>query len=83
MTQRMRYTRPAPSGQIFAPDSFASQVGKTVPLTLEGSPLERDCRVVEAVVSESGTSVELTVDVDADIFPPEVFSANGFRVVED
>lgn len=82
-TRKVKYSQPAPPGERFAPDAFASQIGKTVPLTLEGSPAERDCKVLGAEVSEDGTSVEMTFEVDADAFPPSVYAANSFSFADD
>ena len=82
MTRKVKYTQPAPSGEVFAPDAFASQVGKTIPLTLEGSPAERDCKLVAAEVSDDGTSVEFTLEVDDDAFPQSVYSVNGLSIAD-
>lgn len=82
MTRRMQYTQPAPPGGVFAADAFEAQIGRTVPLTLGGSSLERDCEIVDAVVSEDGSSVMLTVEVDEDAFPSETLAGNGFSIAE-
>jgi hypothetical protein len=79
---KVKFVQPAPPGEMFAPDVFASQIGKTVPLTLEGDPAERDCVVVGAAVSEDGTSVELTLEVD-DLPALHTLDANGLSIVSD
>lgn len=47
--------------EVFAPDAFDSQIGKTVPVRLPG--LSRRGRVVGAQVSPDGRSCTLTVEV--------------------
>jgi hypothetical protein len=62
MTQRVNHNQSAPSNARFAPDVFDSQVGHTVPLRIEGST-DAEAVLVDAEVSEDGTSVTLTLDV--------------------
>jgi hypothetical protein len=78
----IKYVQPAAPGEMFAPDAFASQIGKTLPLSLEGDPTERDCKLVGATVSEDGTSVELTLEVD-DLPAPQTLAANGISLAEN
>jgi len=82
MTRKVKYVQPAPSGGTFAPDAFAHQIGRTLPLTLEGSSAERDCVLVAAQVSGDGQSVEFTLEVDDDAFPSSAYQANGFGFAE-
>ncbi len=46
----------------FAPDAFDSQIGRTVPLTLDGETIDT-ATLTEAQVSEDGAYVEFTFDV--------------------
>lgn len=46
----------------FAPGCFSSQVGKTMPLNVEGIPAGR-ATLVTAKVSDDGSSVELTLEI--------------------
>lgn len=62
MTQRVSINQAAPSNTRFAADVFDSQVGRTVPLRIEGSN-DAEAVVVAAEVSEDGTSVTFTLDV--------------------
>lgn len=58
----------APEHHTFAPDVFSSQIGKVVPLKVEGRQID-NCKVVAAVVSEDGSSVNLTLEVPDGLFP--------------
>lgn len=63
MSPRVAFTQPADPGTTFAPDVFESQIGRTVPMNIEGREIEEGCKILAAQVSDDGTSVELTVDV--------------------
>lgn len=68
MTQRVDINQSAPSNVRFAPDVFDSQVGRTVPLRIEGSA-DAEAVVVDAKVAEDGTSVTLTLEVPDGTLP--------------
>jgi hypothetical protein len=57
----------------FARHAFAQQIGKTVNISWEGnlSDEKRTGRLVDAVVSNDGSSVDLVVEV-ADSFLPQL-----------
>lgn len=60
---KTKFTQPAPDGSTFTPDAFDSQIGKEIPVNIEGQQQRRG-RVVAAEVSPDGQSVELTLDID-------------------
>ena len=69
MTQRVSTSETAAHGELFAHDAFESQVGRTVPLRIEGSPDAAEATVVAAEVSDDGTAVTLTLDVPDGMIP--------------
>lgn len=69
MTQHVNISEPAAPGERFAHDAFDSQVGRTVPLRVEGSP-NAEATVVAAEVSDDGRAVTLTLDVPDGLLPP-------------
>lgn len=69
MTQHLSIQQPAAPGERFAHDAFDSQVGRTVPLHIEGSPDAAEATVVAAEVSDDGTAVKLTLDVPDGLIP--------------
>lgn len=59
----------APEHHTFAPGSFDNQIGKTVPLTIEGRQLD-NCKIMAAEISEDGSAVTLTLELpDSITFP--------------
>ena len=63
MTQHVSISEPAAPGERFAHDAFDSQVGRTVPFRVEGSPDAAEATVLAAEVSDDGRAVTLTLDV--------------------
>lgn len=59
----MSYEQPAPDGSRFAHDAFEGQIGKEIPVNVEGSSPKRG-RLVAATVADDGTSAELQLEVD-------------------
>ena len=78
MTQRIKHTQSAGPGQVFAPDVFDSQVGKTVPMNIEGRPVEGGCKIVGADVSGDGSSVQLTLEVPDGALQQDSFDSGDF-----
>lgn len=68
MGNLVKVVQQAPEHHTFAPDVFDSQIGKTVPLAVEGRQID-NCKVVAAEVAEDGASVTLTVEVPDGPFP--------------
>jgi hypothetical protein len=68
-SMRLSFLQPAPDGARFTPDSWDSQIGKTVPFNV-GERVSR-CTLVAARVSDDGSAVELTIDT-ADLAPEQV-----------
>jgi hypothetical protein len=58
----------APAHSQFAHGCFDSQIGKTVPLKVEGEQID-NCKIVGAEVSSDGTEVRLTVEVPDGVIP--------------
>jgi hypothetical protein len=56
------FTQAAAPGEVFAPDAFAGQIGKDIPVRLAGGVVM--CRVTGADIAPDGQSVELHLDVD-------------------
>lgn len=79
MSPRIQVEQPASDGSTFAPDAFASQIGKTVRLNIEGAPAS-ECKVVAAEVAEDGASVVLTLEVPDDVMPAVSLPADGFSL---
>jgi hypothetical protein len=65
MTKLTFWQRAAP-GERFAPDAFEAQLGKEIKLLVE-SQHAGVARLLAAKVSEDGTVVELTIEVDQNI----------------
>lgn len=61
--------------QQFASDAFDSQIGKTVPLTIEGQRVD-SCKVVAAEVAEDGSSVTMILEVPDGLFPAHAVSVS-------
>lgn len=59
---RITMRQGAPDGGVFAPTAFDSQIGKDVPVRVEGRTLPG--RLVDADVADDGRDVLLTFDVD-------------------
>jgi hypothetical protein len=70
----------AQPGERFASDSFDGQIGRTVPLRVDGSPQEADATVIAAQVSDDGTSVDLTLDIPAAVLPPPDVRPGAFSL---
>jgi hypothetical protein len=58
---RFQFVQRAEQHERFAPGCFDSQIGKFVPVNVEGAPHGRG-RLVAAEIADDGQSVELTVD---------------------
>lgn len=69
MAQRIEVEQPAEPGAQFARDAFDGQVGKTVPMNIEGRAVEGGCTVVGAEVAEDGASVTLTLELPDGALP--------------
>lgn len=67
---RVKTVEHAPQGTAWAPDAFAGNVGKTIPVNTPAGPQEG--RVVACVVADDGRSVEFTLDLPADALGPVV-----------
>lgn len=80
MTQRLSYTQSSAPGERFAPDAFDGQIGKVVPMNIEGRPVEGGCTVVGASVADDGRSVQLTLEVPDGVLPSQVTEPGGFSV---
>lgn len=65
----MSFKQPAPAGEIFTADAFDSQIGKQLPVNIEGSE-PKTGRLIAAQVADDGQSVELTIDVDLQVPTP-------------
>ncbi|MHC0429921.1 hypothetical protein ACX6XY_07010 [Streptomyces sp. O3] len=70
----------AEPGTVFAPDCFDSQTGRTVPLRVEGLPEGTEATVVAAAVAGDGTSVDLTLDVPAELLPSAPVRPGAFSL---
>lgn len=70
MTQHVSSSVPAGPGERFAHGAFDSQVGRTVPLRIEGSSDAAEATVLAAEVSDDGTAVTLTLDVPDGVISP-------------
>jgi len=57
-------SHPAPDGVCFTPGAFDDQVGKRLPVSVEGVPSDTMARVVAVKVPPGGGSVVLTLDID-------------------
>jgi hypothetical protein len=74
---KMSYKQPAPDGATFASDAFDSQVGREIPVNVEGSEATTG-RLIAARVADDGKSVELQLDVDVEL-PTYGGGSFGFR----
>lgn len=70
MTTRLKSSQSAAPGEQFAPDAFDSQVGRSVPLRIEGSSDTAQATVTAVEVSNDGASVTFTLDVPDGVIPP-------------
>jgi hypothetical protein len=68
MTPRLNTSQHAAPGERFAHNAFDSQVGRVVPLRIEGSE-DAEATVVAAAVSDDGTAVTFTLDVPDGTIP--------------
>lgn len=69
---QVKIVQPAPAGALFAPESAATQVGKSFPVRgpSPASPgAEVTGTVVGATVVQDGAAVELTIDVGDAVLP--------------
>jgi hypothetical protein len=62
-TTKLTFRQRAEPGTRFAPDAFESQLGKEIPLLIN-SHQNGVAHLLAAKVSEDGTEVELTIEVD-------------------
>ncbi len=61
---KITLTQRADEHERYAPDAFASQIGKRVPLTIGDPPTSvGDCLVVGAEVTDDGTTVAITYEL--------------------
>ena len=72
---KAKFVQHAPPGSVFSPDLFAEQIGREVPIAGTGM----STKITDAVVSEDGSEVELTVELPDDfpgigINPPGSFA---------
>lgn len=56
-----------PEGQLFLPGCFDGQVGKTIPMSLEGFG-SRTCIVTAVIVEPGGERAILTVEFEGELF---------------
>lgn len=64
---KVKFVQKAEPGTLFHPGIMASQVGKTVPVRSS----EGTAKVVDAVVSEDGSEVELTLELSEGLITPD------------
>ena len=80
MTNRVSSSQSAGPGERFAHNAFDSQVGRTVPLRVEGSPDTTQATLIGADVSDDGTSVTFTFDVPDGVIPPPTLESLSLSV---
>lgn len=64
MSAMLTITLPAEPSDRFAPTAFASQIGEMIRVNMPDGTTNQGV-VLDAVVSPDGTSVELTIEIDA------------------
>jgi hypothetical protein len=72
---KFAFTQAAPAGEVFAPDAFADQTGKEIPVKLPQGAVTG--WLVRAVVAPDGRSAEFEVDAD---LPTPVYRPGAFGV---
>ncbi|WP_030248120.1 hypothetical protein [Streptomyces sp. NRRL S-455] len=71
MSRQVQFSQPADPGSRFAPDVFDSQIGKTVPMNIEGQPIEGGCKIIAVEVAEDGASATFTAEVPDGALPSD------------
>ena len=64
MSTKIKTYQPAAPGEVFALDAFDSQIGRIVPVTVEGRPSPMRATVVAVEVKADGSGVQFTLDVE-------------------
>lgn len=73
---RISVRQRAGEGERYAAGTFDSQIGKQVPLTVEGQVADR-ATLVSAVVAEDGSEASLTYDIPDGTLPVAVVRAGA------
>lgn len=68
MGTQIKSCRPAGPGEVFAPDVFDCEIGKIVPMTVEGRASTMRATIVAVEVKADGSSVQFTMDVEGHDF---------------
>jgi hypothetical protein len=71
VSRQVQFNQPAGPESRFAPDAFDSQIGKTVPMNIEGQPIEGGCKILAVEVADDGTSATFTAEVPDGTLPPD------------
>lgn len=80
MSQRIKVEQSAEPGTTFARDAFDSQIGKTVPMNVEGRAVDGGCKLVGAEVADDGRSVSLTLEVPDGALPGAGTARGSFGI---
>jgi hypothetical protein len=62
----IKFVQPAPDGEPFAPSAFHSQLGRQIPITIEGHEGHETAMLVSVAVADDGSSAELGVVLNDD-----------------
>ena len=81
MSPRVTFTQPAEPGTQFAPDAFGSQIGRNVPVNIEGHEIDGG-KILAAQVADDGKSVDLTVEVPSGTLPQPPVGPGSFSLGE-
>ena len=69
---KVKFVQKAEPGTLFHPGMMSAQIGKTVPVR----QTEGTAKVVDAVVSEDGSEVELTLELSDGLITPSPSAAS-------
>jgi hypothetical protein len=76
VSMRAKFSQKAADGMVFSPDLFAAQIGREVPIT----GTEMTAKIMDAVVSEDGSEVVLTLELPDDFPAPGVNPPGSFSL---
>ena len=64
MSTQIKTYQPAAPGEVFAPDAFESEIGRRIPMTVEGRASNMVALVIGADVAEDGSGVLFKMEID-------------------
>lgn len=64
MSTQIQTYRPAGPGEIFTPNAFKSEIGRRIPMTVEGRASNMVATVIGADVAEDGSGVLFKMEIE-------------------